>query len=288
MSNVYMNKLDDRSFVLRARAKQHHWKGSGLLSIKSFDGEARYKTDAGMFLVDSGRFLIVNHAQEYEITIDSQTPVASFCIFFPSNFDAEVLRSMTNPPERLLDAPQAENGSGTRFFERTYLHDSVVSPVLTRFRAQYPLRKGEPNWLDEQLHLLMERMLAVQQAAYHEVDTLRGARAATREELYRRLYVAHDYIAACYDQPITLAVIAAVACLSPNHLLRNFRALFGQTPYQYLIDERLRRARWLLVNTEHPITEVCFAVGYESLGSFSWLFTRRYGFSPQAFRTLNR
>jgi AraC-like DNA-binding protein len=159
--------------------------------------------------------------------------------------------------------------------------------MLTRFHHQYAQRQHEANWLEEQYHLLIQGMLALQQSTYHEVDMLPGVRPATREELYRRLHIARDYIAASYDQPITLQGIAAAAALSPNHVLRSFKALFGQTPYQYLVDERLRRARWLLANTQRPVTQICLEVGYESLGSFSWLFAQRYGLSPQAFRLLN-
>jgi AraC-like DNA-binding protein len=283
-----MNRLDDVSFVLQARSCTHYWKGAGLLSIKSFEGgSAFYRTGDGRFLVDAERFLIVNHEQEYEVEIDSHAPVASFCVFFASDLAQQVQRSLTAAPESLLDDPLAKV-SGAPFFERTYPHDDVLSPLLTRFRQHYPQRQHEPGWIEEQVHLLMHGMHSVQQAAYQEVDTLPSVRSATREELYRRLYIARDYIAAAYDQSITLQDIAAAAALSPNHLLRSFKALFGQTPYQYLVDERLRRARWLLASTERSVTQICLDVGYESLGSFSALFAQRFGLSPQAFRMLSR
>ena len=68
------------------------------------------------------------------------------------------------------------------------------------------------------------------------------------------------------------------------------RAVDGERPDDDMAAgaERLRHARWLLANTAHPITQICLDVGYESLGSFSWLFAQRYGLSPQAFRILNR
>jgi AraC family transcriptional regulator len=286
-----MNRLDDVSFVLQARSAEHYWKGAGLLSIKSFEGGgAFYRTAEGRFLVDAERFLIVNHDQEYEVEIDADAPVASFCVFFASDLAQQVQRSLTAAPEALLDDPLAAGvgwAAGAPFFERTYPHDDVLSPLLTRFRQQYPQRQHEPGWVEEQYHLLMHGMLSVQQAAYQEVDTLPSVRSATREELYRRLYIARDYIAAAYDQPITLQSIADAAVLSPNHLLRSFKALFGQTPYQVLVDERLRHARLLLASTERPVTQICLDVGYESLGSFSALFAQRFGLSPQAFRLLN-
>ena len=283
-----MNQLDDTSAVLSARSRQHHWRGAGLLSIKSFSGgSALYQIEGGTFLVDDERFLIFNHGQEYEITIDSDTTVESFCVFFDSHLAADALRNQTTAVDRLLDDPLTASAFPLLFFERTYPHDALLSPALVQFRAAFRQRQGEIGWLDEQYHHLLLRLFAVHQTALREVRRLPTARPAVREELYRRLHIARDYIAASYQQPIRLQDVAAIACLSPNHLLRSYKALFGQTPHQSLIDERMRHARWLLAHTDHPITDICFAIGYESLGSFSWLFTQRCGLSPQAFRLLN-
>ena len=283
-----INQLEDRNFVLHARSRQHYWKGSGLLSIKSFrGGRAYYKIGDGSYLVDDECFLIANHGQVYEIAVNSATVVNSFCVFFASDFAADVQYSLTSATGALLDNPVAASAAAP-FFERTYTHDAPLAPVLAHFRSAYPQRQRESAWVEEQLHRVLAGMLSVNRAAYRELEALPSVRAATREELYRRLQIARDTIAACYDQPIQLGDIALAASLSPNHLLRSFKALFGQTPYQYLVGERLRRARGLLVHSERSITEICFDVGYESLGSFSTLFARRYGLSPQAFRLLNR
>ncbi len=283
-----MNRMDDLNAVLHARATEHHWRGAGLLSIKSFSGgSAIYHIDGGTFRVDDEHFLIANHGQEYEITIDSDTPVESFCVFFDSALASDVLNALTHSTEALLDQPFAPS-SAMLFFERTYPHDTLLTPALDQFRRAYPQRGRETGWLDEQYHSLLRRLVSVHERTAQEADRLSNARAATRAELYRRLHRARDYISATYERPIALKDVAAVACLSPNHLLRSFKAAFGITPYQFLIDERLRQARWLLAHTDRSVTDICFAVGYESLGSFSWRFTQRYGLSPQAFRLLNQ
>ena len=275
--------------MLQARASRHYWKGHGLLSIKSFrHGSAYYKTDEGTFLVDDERFLVFNHEQDYEIIIDAAQPVNSFCVFFASDLAAQVQRSVKSATTQLLDDPDAPATAPPLFFERTYPHGDLLSPALARFREEYAAREPDPLWLDEQLCGLMEKLLLLHQSAVRESDALPSVRRATRLELYRRLHLARDYITACYDQPISLQAIAAVAGLSPNHLLRSFKALFGRTPYQMLIAERLRWARYLLAKTDLPITQICFDVGYESPGSFSTLFAQECGLSPQAFRLLNR
>ncbi len=95
-------------------------------------------------------------------------------------------------------------------------------------------------------------------------------------------------MAASCAQPITLEEMARIACLSPNHFLRTFKQLFGQTPHQYLTALRLQHAQKLLRQNDLPVAGVCDAVGFASLGSFSRLFRLRLGVSPDAFRRAKR
>ena len=72
--------------------------------------------------------------------------------------------------------------------------------------------------------------------------------------------------------------------MSPFHFIRLFRRVYKQTPHQYLIRQRIAKAKELLRTTDLPITEICMAVGFESLGSFSTLFRKVAGISPSAYR----
>jgi AraC-like DNA-binding protein len=99
-----------------------------------------------------------------------------------------------------------------------------------------------------------------------------------------RLCRARDLIRDCFTQPVTLADCAAEAGLSPWHALRAFRAAFGETPKEFLTRLRLEHARHLLTVTDRSVTEVCFEVGFSSLGTFSDLFRRHVGCPPTAYR----
>ncbi|MCY1069870.1 helix-turn-helix transcriptional regulator [Nannocystis sp. RBIL2] len=81
-----------------------------------------------------------------------------------------------------------------------------------------------------------------------------------------------------------IADIAREAGLSPYHFIRQFAAVFGATPHQFRIDARIERAKHLLARGNHSVTDVCFEVGFESLGSFSDLFARRVGVPPSHYR----
>ena len=107
---------------------------------------------------------------------------------------------------------------------------------------------------------------------------------ALDDELFRRLCRSRDWLAARIDEPLRLADAAREACRSPFHYHRLFVHTFGETPHEFITKLRIDRAKRLLARDQLPVTEVCFAVGYESLGSFSTLFRTMVGYSPSAYK----
>jgi transcriptional regulator GlxA family with amidase domain len=99
-----------------------------------------------------------------------------------------------------------------------------------------------------------------------------------------RLRRVRDLLAAHPEEPADLAAMARAACFSKFHFLRLFRQAYGETPRRYLARLRLERARALLETTERSVTEICFAVGYESPASFSLAFRQHAGAPPERYR----
>lgn len=100
----------------------------------------------------------------------------------------------------------------------------------------------------------------------------------------RKLCDVRDLMRDCLEQELTLADLSEEAELSPWHFLRAFREAFGETPHDFLTRVRLERAKELLTVSSRPVTEICFDVGFNSLGSFSTLFRKQVGVSPADFR----
>jgi AraC-like DNA-binding protein len=93
-----------------------------------------------------------------------------------------------------------------------------------------------------------------------------------------------DRIDRDYAEPFDLPALARMAHMSEGHFSRRFRAAFGETPHGYLMTRRIERAMALLRRDDLSVTEVCFAVGFSSLGSFSTRFTQLVGVTPSAYR----
>jgi AraC-like DNA-binding protein len=87
-----------------------------------------------------------------------------------------------------------------------------------------------------------------------------------------------------YAEPLDVRAVAAVAHVSPAHFIRSFRAVFGETPHRYLQRRRVERSMFLLRETERSVTQVCFDVGFTSLGTFCRTFRKIVGETPSGYR----
>lgn len=103
------------------------------------------------------------------------------------------------------------------------------------------------------------------------------------DDTFRRLCRGRDLLATEYQSRVLLEQAAREACLSEFHFHRLFRATFGETPHDFLTRLRMQRARQMLAS-QRTVTEVCFDVGYGSLGSFSTKFRAQFGNSPAEFQ----
>ena len=101
-----------------------------------------------------------------------------------------------------------------------------------------------------------------------------------------RLRRVRDRIDREYAQPLDVDALARGAHMSAGHLSRQFRLAYGESPYGYLMTRRIERAMALLRRGDLSVTEVCFAVGCSSLGTFSTRFTELVGMPPSAYRHL--
>lgn len=289
--SVRINQLDSvntNSHIIFGASGEYFARWAGSLSLKTFNGgRAFYNTGLGHYAVDADHFLVLNEMQPYSITIDSDREVESFCIFFETGFAEDVYQSLITQAGKLLDDPQKAPNRRIDFVQRLYRR-AALDRVLFDLKSAVEQKLADQFWFRERLHETMQLLLLERENTFKEITRLPASRASTREELYKRIYRARDFIASAYDQAITLEEIAKVACLSPNHLLRTFRSVFGRTPHQYLTDLRLKEAKKLLEKEDLKVIEICHSVGFESHSSFSLLFRRRFGTSPEEYRRRKR
>jgi AraC-like DNA-binding protein len=106
-----------------------------------------------------------------------------------------------------------------------------------------------------------------------------------RASVARQLLRAKDHVDARYFEALTVADLAAVATMSPSHFSRRFTDTYGESTHQYLLTRRLEKAAALLRTSDWSVTDICFAVGWNSVGSFTTSFGRVFGLTPLHYRS---
>jgi transcriptional regulator GlxA family with amidase domain len=107
--------------------------------------------------------------------------------------------------------------------------------------------------------------------------------STAREQTNRSMLRVRDTIDRAYDTDLDVEALARLVHVSPDHLIRTFRSVFGETPHRYLQRRRIERAMFLLRTTDLDVTEVCLSVGFTSLGTFSRLFSAVVGEPPSTY-----
>ncbi|HEY7818429.1 MAG TPA: AraC family transcriptional regulator, partial [Vicinamibacteria bacterium] len=279
MSEIAINPsaalLGRTNAILTGRSRHYESMFAGPLSVKSVvSGVAVWETPAGRFELEPGAALVLNDGEEYTITVDALQPVETFCVFFVRGFVEDAYRSVLGSSVRLLDETAEDVSLPLGFAERVRYGGPLVEAVKRMRKAP----------VEESLYALAGELVRAECDVGARVARLPALRGSTRDELRRRVRRGVEFIHAHLASPLPLKAIASAACLSPFHFHRLFAALYGETPHRYIVRLRLERARSLLRSTERNVAEVAHGSGFESVGSFTALFRRRFGVPPGRFR----
>jgi AraC family transcriptional regulator len=257
----------------------------GCLSLKTvLSGTAIWEAGRRTFRVDETSYLILNDRQRYTITIESQRPVQTFCLFFERGYVEDIHRATMNATGTLLDAPGAVIPGETAYFEALRPVSADVRARLKDFARSLP-QMSRLAW-DERFLEFAEMLVDDQGRAARAIAKIPAIRPSTRTELYRRLLRGRDALLSSTESRVNLKAIGREAALSPYHFHRSFQKVFGETPHRYLVRHRLSRAMGLLLERDRSVTEVCVGCGFESLPSFSSLFRAHFGVAPSQIRKI--
>lgn len=236
-----------------------------LLSVKAVSGGSEdYFVDGRRIRVDDDTFLILNGGRTYGSVINAIKPVHSFSVFFGPGLAQGVQDALLRSTEALLGDPSIDRRPPPEFDERLREHERTVTPLLHGIQEVIDAGRGDDAWLEEQLHVLMARMLRLQHRERRAWAVISAAKRTTRRELYRRVGLAVTFIHTHFHEPLVLGDIARAAHLSPFHFLRTFREVYGITPSTYLNRKRTSAALRLIHESAWTLTQIAELVGFGS------------------------
>lgn len=276
------------NLVLHATARRHVVNEfAGPLSIKSvIRGEVHWTVGGRNLLVDPNTFLVLDDGQRYSMSIDAEKPVETCCVFFRKGFVEEIAHDATTSLQTSLDSPWRD---APRMHFLSRLHSDSKGAVLPQLwsLANRCSQELQPSSFEEDFLTLSQNLLMFYREVKAQFSRVPAAKASTREELFRRLQIAREYLHGNVDRRISLEEVSREACVSRYHLHRAFTRVFRETPHAYLTALRLERARTLL-QSGHAVTDAAMDLGFTSLSAFSRLFRARYGLPPSSIQKIRK
>lgn len=265
-----MNQLENISdsnsrgkFILSNIKRLERKAYSASPSVKMvLSGNENYKVDGRHYSLDLKRFLIVDNNNRVEINIDADRDVKGVCIFPNKDLLNEVAKTRISSHESLLNNPFENYEIGLVHNQFRYKENRTGRFLKQYVPAIIQLKKqSEVIDFDDFYAGLAECMIDDQLALQGKLKNVLTAKMATKEELYRRVANAKDYIDDNYTQKISLDDLVQEAFLSKYHFSRTFKAMFRLSPYQYLLQLRLKHARKLL-SLDYSYNEVSTLIGF--------------------------
>jgi len=255
------------------------------LFVTNFQNPGDYLLNHHPIRITSQCFYFLNKEDELEITFNQKAHLQTLIILFRQEFIEGAFRATVVADDKLLENPD-DKGS-------YHIHQIPSVPFTSNSNILEQIQNIFQNPLNEEegnkilLNLVSTFLIQYTETA-NQIMRLPVVKKSTRQELYKRLFHARQYMHDNVGRNIGIDDLAKEACMDKFHFLKTFKKLYNITPHQYFIDLKLRKAHDLLKDKNCSVGEVCNAIGFESIYSFSNLFKRRFHVSPSGLMKTNR
>ncbi len=234
--------------------------------------------------VEAGNYLVVGQGSDISIKIESKKLVEGVHFYLTEEIVSDVWRSLNNTPENLLENPKSTLETPAFFENKFGCKRDPLGSFMAQIGRSIQTNAFNEDMLDDSLFYWLALELCKQQSAHLiNLEIIPAKKKSTREELYRRLITAREYIHDNFTQAVSIPELAQMANLSEFHFLRCFKVVFGDSPYQYLLNLRLQLGKYLLICGKLSITEIAFSLGFKEVQTFSKLFRKAFSKGPSNF-----
>lgn len=233
-------------------------------SIKTVrKGEEVYLMNGKKHQVFANEFLIVNKDAEVGLNIDKGQLADGVCLYPPEKLLKEILNYVSFSENELLDSPYKDSHDFT-FTEKKYsFNENNTGAFLSQKinHLEYIYRNNIDIDFNAFYTELIEILISDQVKVNRKLNKLSSTKRQTKEEIFRRVSVAKSYLEDNYKEKVNLDLLASDVCMSKYHFIRSFKSIYNISPFQYLLQIRLKKAAELL-EKEYSFAEVNDLVGF--------------------------
>src|SRR5678816_2095469 len=249
------------------------WNGSYPLCV---DGRA-LRVEEEVFLVLNAGHVLTTQGRR-----DPGTCMLS--IYFAPELLAQACNALAPADRELLIA--CSEGRGLRLFEHLRECDRSFTSVMHYVAHHICAGVDDPLWYEEQVGFLLRRLLTHEISLARTVSNMTHMSSWKRRETFTRLSRVADLIHSCYDRPLTIDELAEASHWSRFHMMREFKAVHGISPYEYLQRRRTQTAARLLCSTELSVAEIAERTGFHERSTLVRRLRRSRGLGARALRML--
>ena len=258
------NNASESKFIVSSLKEFNKHDPASPYSIKIVThGIERYTVNHRSFKLEANNYLIVNKSDELKVSIESKEDVKGICIYPPEKLIQEIFSYHTKSATELLDSYGTSQNNFNFTQKSNRLESTKTGHFLTRNIPFIVQQNMTGNAIDfntfyrQVAECLVHDQLAIDQ----QLLNINSAKRKTKEELFRRVSIAKEYIQYNFSQKLSVDELAQMASLSKYHFLRVFKELFDCTPYQYMLRLKLNAAKKLMIKG-YSYTQICDEVGF--------------------------
>lgn len=250
-------------------------------------GYERYVINQTKFKVESGEYILANNFSNGSVEIESKTPVTGICIDIAPGLMQDVMQTILHPDTTAPDFDNLNYFDSVDFFENKFhSSDTHLGKKLLNLDRLLSANPYETHLFDASFYYTIAEMIILDyQPVVKQLQHIPAVKSRTRKELFRKLRSGYDYLDKNFQREIDIPVVAARCGLSAYYFFRLFRAVYGQSPMQFVISKRLNYARNLLLQEHCSVTETAALSGFSDIFSFSKAFRKQFGCSPRSVRS---
>lgn len=252
-------------------------------------GVETYTINGIRHAVHAGQYLLVNQFAEGHVEIDSPTEVRGICINISSELLQEAVAAHLRPDTAFPDPALDRYFSTPAFFENR--HDAsktqvgqVLGSLEQYMKTQSKGMSCVPVALRRDICFdLAGRIVSDHIPIFKQLQAIPSLKTSTKKDLLRRIARGKEFLDAHCIGPIDIGSVARECCMSEYHFFRLFKQVYGFSPYQYALNNRLDHARRYLMEGDRLISDIAEQTGYADAQAFSKAFKKRFGVSPKGY-----
>lgn len=252
------------------------------------EGKEKYRVNGNNYHIEAGQYLLANHFAEGFVEIDK--PVKGICIDVAPDMLSEVVASYRRPDTPFSDLSLDIFFNTPDFLENKYCAEQTQVGQFLR-QMQFDLPENSTHQYPFSKHFyftLAEKIVADHIPVYQQLQAIQSLKTATKKDLFRRVSMGKNYIDIYFQQALAVEDVAKECSLSEYHFFRIFKAVFGMSPYQYILSKRLEYSQKLIKQGNTSISDIALEVGFADIYAFSKSFKQFFGFSPTKARNFTQ